>query len=342
MRVSSTWSGAVAALLLALPASIARADEVAQFYQGKTVSIIVSVEVGGLYSTFATILARHLGGHMPGRPTVIVQHMPGAGGSIAANYAYNIATKDGTVLLTPNAGLHLRVPLGLDKPTYDATRFHWVGGWGEGVNTVTMRKDIAPVRTLEEARRTESILGAIGKSSNTYMIPALMNNMLGTRFKIITGYRGGAPIRLAMEKGEVHGWSGQWDGWKQMNPAWVRDGNLVHIVQLASKPHPELAGIPLLSSFARDGEEKAILEAIESGVADRALLVPPGVPEARIAAIGKAYHDTLRSAQFKADATAAKYEIEPIAGEVVLAFVRSISALPPATIAKIKKAMELD
>src|SRR5690606_21272172 len=147
--------------------SPARADEVAQFYTGKTVSILVSVEVGGLYSTMATILARHMGGHIPGRPNVIVQHMPGAGGSIAVNYAYAIAPKDGTVVLTPNAGLHLRVKLGLDKPTYDPTRFRWVGGWAEGVNTVTLRKDIAPVKTLEEARKTEAILGAIGKSSNT-------------------------------------------------------------------------------------------------------------------------------------------------------------------------------
>lgn len=342
MRAASAAAGLACLICLTQITDTARAEDVTQFYSGKTVNIVVSVEVGGLYSTMATIIARHMGAHIPGRPNVIVQHMPGAGGSIAVNYAYSIAPKDGTVVLTPNAGLHLRVRLGLDKPTYDPTRFRWAGGWSEGVNTVTLRKDIAPVKTLEEARQTQAILGAIGKSSNTYLIPALMNNMLGTRFRIITGYRGGAPIRLAMEKGEVHGWSGQWDGWKLSSPAWVRDGNLAHIVQLASKPHPELPDVPLLSSFARDAEERTILQALESGIADRAMLVPPGVPEARAAAIAKAYQETLRTPQFVKDASAAKFDIEPIQGETIQAFVASVAALPPATVAKIRKAMELE
>ena len=119
----------------------ARADEVADFYAGKTVSIVVSVDAGGLYSTFASILARHMPAHIPGRPNVIVQHMPGAGGSISVNYVYAIGARDGTVILTPTAGLHLRVALGLDKPTYDPGKFTWVGGWSEGINTVTLRKE---------------------------------------------------------------------------------------------------------------------------------------------------------------------------------------------------------
>ncbi len=327
-------------LVLQIPA--ARADEVAQFYAGKTVNIMVGVEAGGFYSTFAVILARHMGRHIPGRPNVIVQHMPGAGGSIAVNWVYNIAAKDGTVLLTPEGSPHLRVPLGLDKPTYDAAKFRWVGGWSEGVGTITLKKDIAPVSSLDEARRTEVILGAIGKSSNTYLIPALMNNTLGTRFKIITGYRGGAPIRLAIEKGEVQGWAGQWESWKQMSPAWVRDGNLVHLAQLASKPSTDLAGVPLLSTFARDAEERIIFTAIENGIASRALVLAPGVPEARVAAIARAYHETLLDPQFVKEAGAANYTIEPIAGEAIQTFVEQIAALPPATIARIKKAMELD
>lgn len=320
----------------------ARADDIAQFYAGKNVSIVVSVDAGGFYSTFAMILARHMGQRIPGRPNLIVQHMPGAGGSIAANYVYSIAPKDGTVLHTPTAGLHMRVQLGLDKPTYEAIKFQWVGAWSEGVNTVTLRKDIAPVQTLEEARHKEAILGSIGKATNTYLVPALMNNMLGTRFRIITGYRGGAPIRLAMEKGEVHGWAAQWEGWKMMSPQWVRDGNIVHLVQLASKPHRDLPKVPLLSSFATNDDERTILKAIESGIADRAMILAPGVPAARVQAIGKAYQETLRDPQFLKEATAAQFDIEPISGETVQAFVAGVAALPPATIAKIKKAMEIE
>ena len=321
-------------LLTGLWGTQARADEVAQFYAGKTVSIVVSVEVGGLYSTFATILARHLSPYVPGRPNLIVQHMPGAGGSIAVNWSYNVAPKDGTVILSPNTGLALRVPLGLDKPTYDAAKLHWLGGWNEGINTVTLRRDLAPATTIEAARDREVILGAIGKSSNTYTVPALMNNMLGTRFKLITGYRGGSPIRLAMEKGEVHGWAGQYDGWKLIDHPWVKDGNLVHLVQLASKPSPELKGVPLLSSLSRNEEERVILKAIESGVADRALAVAPGVPEARVKALAKAYGDVLRDPRFLKDASVAKFEIEPISAEAVEAYVKSVAILPKATIAR--------
>ncbi len=344
MSKAASLIGRVALIvpLLAAPLHAARADDIAKFYAGKTLNIVVGVEAGGFYSTFAVILARHMGGHIPGRPTVIVQHMPGAGGSIAMNWAYNVAPKDGTVMLTPEGAPHLRVPLGLDKPTYDTSKFRWVGGWSEGVSTVTLRKDIAPVKSLAEARTTEVILGAIGKSSNTYLIPALINNTLGTRFRIITGYRGGAPIRLAMEKGEVQGWAGQWDSWKQLSPGWVRDGNLVHLAQIASKPTPDLADVPLLSSFARTDEERIIFRVIENGLANRALALPPGVPEPRVAAISNAYQATLRDPRFLQDAAAAKFGIDPIPGEAIQKFVESISALPPATVARIKKAMELE
>ncbi len=169
-----------------------------------------------------------------------------------------------------------------------------------------------------------------------------MNNLLGTKFRIITGYQGGAPIRLAMEKGEIHGWSGQADGWRMIDHPWLRDGNLVHLAQLASKPAAELKGVPMLSSFAREPEELSILKTIESGVADRAVVVAPGVPAERTKALAKAFQDALRDPQFRKEASAAKFEIEPIAGETIQAFVASVASLPPATIARMKKAMEID
>ena len=155
---------AAAALLAVQPA---RAGDVAQFYAGKNVSIVVGFEAGGLYSTFSAILARHLGRHIPGQPNVIVQHMPGAGGIVSVNWGYNVAPKDGTVIFTPLPGLPLRVALGLDKPTYDAMKLQWLGGWGEGINAVTLRRDTAPALTMEEAQRREVLVGAISKSSNT-------------------------------------------------------------------------------------------------------------------------------------------------------------------------------
>lgn len=342
--VSNSVAASLAAVVMVAAGAVkpASADDVAQFYAGKTVNIVVGFEAGGFYSTFNVILARHLGRHIPGKPTVIAQHMPGAGGMVALNWGYNVAPKDGTVILSPSPGVPLRVPLGLDKPTYDAARLQWLGGWSEGVNTVTVRKDLAPAATVEAARKTEVILGAISKSSNTYTVPALMNNMLGTRFRLITGYQGGAPMRLAMEKGEIHGYSAQADGWKMIDHPWLKSGNLVHLVQLASKPSAEFAGVPLLSSFARDGDETAILKAIESGVADRALAVAPGVPAERVAALARALQEALRDPAFTKETAAAKFEIDPIPSATIQAFVAGISTLKPETISRMKRAMEID
>jgi hypothetical protein len=184
--------------------------------------------------------------------------------------------------------------LGMIKGAYDPAKFIWLGGWGEAVNTITLFKDNAPVKTLEEAKDTEVLLASIGKASTTYAIPALVKNTLGLKFKIISGYRGGAPIRVAIEKGEVHGWAGQWVGWKFSRPDWVRDGRLVHLLQLASKSAPDLKHVPLLSSFARNVEQRQMFDAVQTAIADRAFAAPPGVPADRVAALRTAYEKTLR------------------------------------------------
>jgi tripartite-type tricarboxylate transporter receptor subunit TctC len=338
-RLAIVVAGAVA--LAAQWSTEANGETAAEFYKGKTISIYVGVSAGGIYSTFATLLARHMGQHMPGHPNAIVQHMPGAGGSIAVNHVYTVAPKDGTALITPNAGIHLRVPLGIDKPTYDVAKFQWVGGWGESVNTLTLRKDIATAKSVEEAKSSEVILGAIGRGSNTYLIPALMNGLIGTKFKLITGYRGGSPIRLAIEKGEVQGWAGQWEGWKLAKPDWVRDGKIVHLVQLATKSHPDLRSVPLLVSFAQDDEQRRIFEVVQSGIADRALAAPPGVPKDRVAAVEAAYHKTLSDPKFMAEAKAAQFDIDPITAEQVNGYIEKIARLPQPTIARMKTAMGL-
>ncbi len=324
------------------PAAAATAAGVEDFYKGKTVQIIVGVSPGGIYSTFAQILAKHMGNYIPGHPKLIVQHKPGAGGSKAVAYVYQVAAKDGTAIITPNAGVALRVMLGIIKGAYDPTKFTWVGGWGEAANVLTLRKDIAPVMTLEEAKKKEVILGAIGRSSNTYLIPAMINNTLGTKFRIITGYRGGSPIRLAIEKGEVHGWAGQWVGWKLRKPDWVREGKLVHLVQMASKPVPELSDIPLLASFARNDFERKMFSIVQTGIADRALAIPPGVPADRVKALGDAYQKTLRDPGFLAVAKKSQYVIDPIPGERIQKFVNDMMSTPPDTVKKMRQTMGLE
>ncbi|MPY71476.1 MAG: hypothetical protein GEU92_15485 [Alphaproteobacteria bacterium] len=329
-----------AAVAAMTPLSAPLADDAAGFYKGKTLSVYVGVSPGGLYSTFAQMAARHMGQYIPGNPTVIVQHMPGAGGTKAVSYVYSVAPKDGSVAITPNSAVDKRVVLKIGNPKYDPSKMRWLGGWGESVYTLSVRND-APAKTIAQAKETEIVLGAIGKSSGPYLVPALMNSTLGTKFKIISGYRGGSPIRLAVEKGEVHGWCGQWLGWKLAKPDWVRDGKLAHLVQLASKRAPDLPDVPLLVEFAQNDEERAMFKFVQTGIADRAFVLPPNVPDDRAKALSEAYFKLLKDPKFLAEAKKHKYNIDPIAGEDIQNYVEEIMALPEETVAKLRKAMGL-
>lgn len=342
IRLPSSIAAAVVAALFAMATCTARAETAAEFYHGKTVRIYVGVSPGGIYSTFALLLTKYMQKHMAGHPDFIVQYMPGASGVRAVEYVYTVAPKDGTAVITPNAGVALRVMLRINKPTYNPAKFIWLGGWGEAVNSVTLLKRNTKVRTIADAKKMQVILGSIGKSSNTYLTPELMKNLLGFKFKIITGYHGGSPIRLAIEKGEVDGWCGQWTGWKLRKPNWVKEGKLVTLVQLASKPTPDLKNVPLLSSLAKNAEQKHMFTLIQTGIADRAIAVPPGVPADRVAALRKAYEDTLHDPAFVKDATARKFDLDPVSGDDIQKYVTDLMSTPKPLVDKMRKAMGLD
>jgi tripartite-type tricarboxylate transporter receptor subunit TctC len=331
----STAIALIAALFVISPAKAQNA--VADFYKGKTVTIFVGVAAGGVYSQFAQLLATHLGKHIPGNPNVIVQHQVGAGGLIAINHVYNVAPKDGTVVLTPNSGLAKRFILGEGNTLYEPAKFHWLGGWGEAVNDCTVFK-IAPATTLEEARTKEIVIGAIDTGSNTYTNPLLMNNLLGTKFKIVPGYGGGSQIRLAMERGEVHGFCGQFEGWKTAKPEWLAEGKLAHLVQLSTKRSADMPNTPLLSEFARNDEEKQILTFVQSGIEDRAFVAPPGVPADRLAALAKAYEDTIKDPKFVEETSRAKFDVTYVTGKEIQDFVESMMKMKPESVEKLKKA----
>ena len=317
-----------------------KADAVEDFYKGKTVSVYVGVAAGGLYSTFAQLLIRHLGKHIPGKPNVIVVHQLGAGGMVATNNVYNILPKDGTVLFTPLSQTTKRVVLGDPAPRYDPKKFNWLGGWGEAVVTCSVWKTKAA--TLDEAKQKEVVIGAFDAGSLTYTYPLALNNLLGTKFKIVQGYGGGQEVRIAMERGESDGFCAQYDGWKSTRPQWLAEGKLAHLIQFASKPLPEIKDSPLLTDFAKTDEERQILKFISWGIEDRALVVAPGVPADRVAALEKAYQATLRDPEFVADAGKLKLEIEPISGKEIRDFVDDLMAIKPETVARIKKVMGIN
>ncbi len=333
-------AGLAAAVLAAMPTVAPKAQSAAEFYSGKTLKIFVGVSPGGIYGTFALMLSRYMGQHMAGKPKIVIQIMRGAGGTKAMNYIYNVAAQDGSVAIAPNAGIAKRVLLRIGNPKYDPAKLQWLGGWGEAVNTITLRSD-GPVKTLKEAMQKVAVLGAIGRSSNTFMIPSLMNNTIGTKFKIITGYKGGSPIRNAIEKGELHGWSGQWLGWKMRKADWIRDGKIVNLVQMASKRAPDLQDIPLLAEFALNDEQREFFSFVQTGIADRAFVVAPGVPKNRAAALSRAYMATLRDKIFIAEVGKRHYVLDPIEGPRIQKFVESIMKLPPAKVERLRTLMGL-
>jgi tripartite-type tricarboxylate transporter receptor subunit TctC len=344
MMMTLRTRGVVAFLCAALlwgAAGSARADAVEDFYKGKTVTIYVGVAVGGLYSTFAQTLARFMGKHIPGNPRVIVEHQTGAGGMVAANNVYNVLAKDGTVIFTPVSQTAKRVVLGDPAPKYDPLKWNWLGGWGEGVYDCSVFKT-APATTIEQAREKEVVIGAFDAGSITYTHPLAINNLLGTKMKIVQGYPGGNEVRIAMERGEVHGFCGQFDGWKSTRPQWLAEGRLAHLIQLASKRSPDMPNTPLLSEFAKTDEERQIMKFLETGLDDRALVAAPGVPADRLAALEKAYMATLRDPEFVAEAAKLKFDIHPITGKEIRDFVEQILALKPQIVDKIKKVMGMN
>ena len=321
------------------PPIAARADAVADFYKGRTVTVVVTVSAGGVYGIFAQILEKHLAKHIPGNPTVILNYMEGAGGVRALNYIYNAAPKDGAVFVTPTTGNVLTAVMEPNTVKYDPLKFAYLGAWGEAVNVLSVI-NTAPVKSLQDALKTEVIMGSVGRNTSSYQFPALLNETLGAKFKIITGYGGGAQIRLAMERGEVHGWGGLWLGWFAAAPDWIRDNRLVHLVQMASKPPRELGAVPRLIDLARTDEQRAIFAFLTAtGLTGNTFMAPPGVPPDRVAAMEKAYRATLDDPAFRADAAARNYTIDPLTGAEVRAAVERIVATPKDIIEKTKKAM---
>ena len=332
-----SWILAIAFATALMASGRAHADPVADFYKGKTVTITVGLAPGGIYSNMAHTIARHIGRHIPGEPNVIAQNMPGAGGTIAINHLYNLAAQDGTVLHTPNTGLTKRVLLGEPGIMYDPLKFHWLGSWGEPIAECTLFRPVSPVQTIREAQEKEVIIGALGTATTTYTNPIALNNILGTKFKVVPGYKGGGEIRMAMERAEVHGFCGQYESWPMSKPEWLKDDKVIFLVQFVSKRAPELPDVPTAAELGRTDEERQLLRLLSSGPEDRAFVAPPGVPKDRLAALEKAYAAMLKDPKFIEDAQRQQFPITPTSAQAIRDYVTELLKIPPNIIAKLKE-----
>jgi tripartite-type tricarboxylate transporter receptor subunit TctC len=320
---------AAAALLLAF-APAAPAQSVADFYRGKTVELYIGYSVGGAYDLYARHLARHMGKHIPGNPSVVPKNMEGAGSLRLANWLYNIGPKDGTAFGTIGRGTGFDSLLGNTKAQFDATKFTWIGSANNEVS-VCVAWHTSGITKFDDLLAKPLIVGGTSSSADTDQFPKIANGVLGTKMRVITGYPGGNEVGLAMERGEVQGLCGwSWSSVKSTHQKWLNEKRFAILVQLALKKHPDLPDIPLITELAKNDEQRKILELIFARqVMGRPFVAPPNVPRDRAEALRKAFMDTMSDKDFLADAEKAQLEVTPVPGDQIEALVKELFATPP-------------
>jgi tripartite-type tricarboxylate transporter receptor subunit TctC len=307
----------------------------ADFYKGKQVDLYIGYSVGGGYDIYARILARHLGKYLPGKPVVVPKNMEGAGSLRLANWLYQVAPKDGTAFGTIGRGIAFDPLLGGQGAQFKATEFGWIGSANDEVSVCVAWAKTGITR-FEELYSRELIVGGTGATADTDLFPKVLNGVLGTRFRIVSGYPGGNDITLAMERGEVDGRCGwSWSSVKTNHPHWVKDGTLRLLVQLSLEKHPDLPNVPLVMDLVKTEEQKAVLRLVFARqVMGRPFLAPPGVPKERLALLRKAFLETMQDKAFLAEAQKLNLEITPVSGEKVQELVAEMYRTPPEVLAK--------
>jgi tripartite-type tricarboxylate transporter receptor subunit TctC len=326
--------------LLALLAP-ARADDVADFFRGKTVRIIVGVGVGSGYDLNARLLARHLPDHIPGHPAVIVQNQPGAGSLTMTNQLFIAGPFDGTAIGASFNGMPT-APLFQPAAThFDPNKLIWLGSTNRETQ-VTYVWHTVPVQRLEELKSTELIVGAQAPGSTQYDFPMLANALFGYKFKVIPGYESTPKIHLAMERGEVQGnGATNWSTLKLINSNWIAEKKIRVLAQWALKKHPELPDVPLVLDLATsEPDRQALRLALARLEYGRPFFLPPGVPAGRVAALRRAFDAVLKDPALLAEADKSKIEIDPLSGEEVAELVKQVSATPPDVVARVRAALE--
>jgi tripartite-type tricarboxylate transporter receptor subunit TctC len=342
MRSQIFTRGAAAAVLVLATVPAAKAQSVTDFYRGKTITYNLAVPDGASWGLYARTFIEHLRKHAPGNPTIILQVMPGGGGVAAGNHIFNVAAKDGTVIGTPLSTAMVFAATDPKEVMYDPRKYSWIGSMAVVQDVITVWHT-APAKTLDDAKRIELIMGATGKGSNSFQDIALANNLLGTKFKTVRGYKGGAEINIAIERGEVHGRSTTWDSWPGSHPDWLRDKKLVHLVQLGPRKLPEIGDeVPLFRDLV-SGEQRSIVDFVGVSLAmGRAVYAPPGIPQDRLEALRTAFVATMKDPAYIAQARKLALDAETWqTGDAVERIVNEAFSLSPALIQKAKAAIDL-
>jgi tripartite-type tricarboxylate transporter receptor subunit TctC len=325
---------AILAVLIALPA------HAQSFYEGKSITIITSTGVGGTYDVTARLISRHMPRFIPGKPNMVVQNMPGGGNVLATNFMYAIAPKDGTSIASVHNAMPVQQVLGGQGVRFDAGKFEWLGSTGPETEVILVWHT-SGIRTLDEAKAREVILGGTGAGSGLVILPRAMNALLGTRFKIVSGYKSSEDINIALQRGEVEARAFSLISITAQRADWLRDKKITILAQVGAKRAHEIPDVPLVTELARSEEDRQVFKLISAAQAlGRPYLAPPGVPADRLAILRKAFEATLKDKAFLADAEKLQIDIDPIGADEVTQLVRETVNAPASVVAKAKAAIE--
>ena len=332
-------AGAVCAVL-AVPAA---ADEVADFYKGKSVNIVVGHEPATGFDIYARVLARHMSRYIPGNPAIIVQNMVGASGLTAANWLYNVAPKDGTVMATFVHTVPFEPLMGNKAARFEPAKFAWIGNMEESVAVCGISK-AAGIAKFDEMLTKETIWGATGATGPLVKSAAAIKNLLGAKMKIVSGYKGSASVKIAIQRNEVHGICGL--PMSTISSQWndiYSTGEFKPVIQLSGRQPPELKGVPHVDEFAKSEEDRQVYGLIFGTQAlGRIYLSPPGTPDARRNALREALVATMKDKQFMEDAVKTKIDISIMTGEETEKFVARLSTASAATVERVNQAVKVD
>ncbi|MFM1813390.1 MAG: hypothetical protein RLZ98_85 [Pseudomonadota bacterium] len=314
---------------LVLP-STASADKVADFYKGKTVTMYIGYSSGGGYDQYARLLAKHMGKHIPGKPEFVPRNRPGAGSIILVNELYNVLPQDGTAVATFGRAIPTEQVFKTKGVGYDSTKLNWLGSLNSEVSTCASWHTV-PVNTWEDMKTRGMVVGGTGPAADTDIYPIMLNNILGTKLKLITGYPGGNDINFAIEKGELEGRCGwSWSSVVGTRPQWLKEKKVKILLQMAVDRHPDLPTVPLVMDLVKTEKEKQILKLILGGqLWGRPYAVGPKVPADRVEALRKAFMDTANDDAFKAEMKKRKFDLVVLDGETVQKAVGELFTFPP-------------
>jgi tripartite-type tricarboxylate transporter receptor subunit TctC len=318
----------------------AKADAVADFYHGRTVTLFVGYSVGGGYDNYARVLARHLGYHIPGNPSVLPQNMPGAGSLRALNYLYNAAPKDGSAIGTFGRGLAMEPLIGSSPTQFDARKLLWLGSGSDEIS-LCGTWHASRIKSWNDMQTVPFTVGGEGSGSDPDIFAAMMKNVFGVKLRIVSGYPGSAEVALAVERGEVDGRCG-WSlsSLRQMRPDWLPTRQFKPIVQLNLTKSPELPDVPAITELATSETQRQILKLVLSRQnMARPFAAPPGLPADRAQALRASFDRTMADPEFIAEARAAGLEVNPVSGVEIERLVGELYQTPPDVVAKAKAAV---